>query len=109
MAEIEEGDAGDATAAHNWLSRAGRAPRDAEWRCRHCGNAQGEWSAICAHCGNFDTLQWSTGASEPRAEILAAPRVIAPRKIAPVAAESATIISLPRPPDDPGPGGLEYE
>ncbi len=102
MGEIEEGERGDATLAHAWLARAARAPRDAEWRCRHCGATQGEWSAVCRNCSNFDTLAW--GAETPHAEILPAPP---PRRLATPRAEPA-IVSLPRPPDDPGPGGLEY-
>jgi len=101
MAEIEEGEKGDATAAHAWLARAARAPRDAEWRCGHCGFSQSAWSAVCAHCGHFDTLVWSN--AEPRAEIL-----LAPRKIVPQAPPPSAIVSLPRPPDDPGPGGGDF-
>ena len=108
MAEIEEGERGDATLAHAWLARAARAPRDAEWRCRHCGSTQSEWSAVCAVCSNFDTLVWSApGGETPPAEILAASDLPV-RKLATPKREAATIISLPRPPDDPGPGGIEY-
>lgn len=110
MAEIEEGERGDATLAHGWLARAARAPRDAEWRCRHCGASQTEWSAVCRTCSNFDTLVWSApGGESAHAEILPAPEVrklSTPRPKRP--AEPATIVSLPRPPDDPGPGGFEY-
>ncbi len=59
MAEIEEGEHGDATAAHAWLMRAVKAPRDAEWRCAHCGWSSSRWLAVCGHCGAFDTLAWS--------------------------------------------------
>lgn len=103
MGEVEEGERGDATLAHAWLARAARAQRDAEWRCRHCGATQDEWSAVCRTCSNFDTLAW--GGEAPRAEILPAPV----RKLAtPKPQPEPAIISLPRPPDDPGPGGLEY-
>ena len=109
MAEIEEGERGDATLAHAWLARAARAPRDAEWRCRHCGASQSDWSAVCQTCSNFDTLVWSAaGAEAPHAEILPAPD-LPKRKLARTPQrEPATIISLPSPPDDPGPGGLDY-
>lgn len=108
MAEIEEGENGDATAAHGWLARAARAARDAEWRCGACGATQTGWSAVCHACAAFDTLSWSALGS--RAEIVA---VAAPaRKPAPAMAkipdDRAGIMSLPRPPDDPGPGGIEY-
>lgn len=109
MAEIEEGENGDATAAHGWLSRAARAARDAEWRCGHCGASQGDWSAVCHACSSFDTLAWSAvgGAVQPlQAKIVAGPRR-APA-IVKIPDERAGIVSLPRPPDDPGPGGVEY-
>lgn len=59
MAEIEQGEHGDASAAHSWLTRAARAPRDAEWRCSNCGWSSSRWLAVCGHCGAFDTLLWS--------------------------------------------------
>ncbi len=107
MAEIEEGERGDATLAHAWLARAAWAPRDAEWRCRSCGMAQAEWSAVCAHCSKFDTLAWSA-AGAARAELLPASSDPLPRKLPSPKRPAATIVSLPRPPDDPGPGGMEY-
>ncbi|MEI9885710.1 MAG: heme biosynthesis HemY N-terminal domain-containing protein [Rhizomicrobium sp.] len=105
MAEIEEGENGDATAAHGWLARAARAARDAEWRCRQCGAAQSEWSAVCPTCSQFDTLAWSA-VGEPVARADVAPT----KKPVPVRGpeERAGIVALPRPPDDPGPGGIEY-
>jgi HemY protein len=109
MAEIEEGENGDATAAHGWLARAARAARDAEWRCGRCGASQTDWSAVCHACAGFDTLSWS--AVGARAEIVAVAAVPA-RKPAPAVVkipdERTAIMSLPRPPDDPGPGGIEY-
>ena len=64
MAEIEEGENGDATAAHGWLARAARAARDAEWRCGYCGASQNDWSAVCPACSSFDTLSWSAVGGE---------------------------------------------
>lgn len=107
MAEIEEGENSDATAAHGWLARAARAARDAEWRCRHCGASQMEWSAVCQSCSSFDTLTWSAlGGAEP----VQAAHIIPPKKLPPVKIpeERSGVVSLPRPPDDPGPGGIEY-
>ncbi len=102
MAEIEEGENGDATLAHAWLVRAARAPRDAEWRCNNCGASQADWSAACGHCAKFDTLGWTGGADPPaNAEILPAPA----RRLAP---KPPGIVTLPRPPGDPDPGGIEY-
>ena len=64
MAEIEQGERHDAAAAHSWLSRAVRAPRDADWRCGNCGWNTPEWHAVCANCGAFDTLAWSAPAAD---------------------------------------------
>jgi HemY protein len=105
MAEIEEGEAADATAAHAWLARAARAPRDAEWRCSSCSERTTQWAAVCLNCAKFDTLTWSTGIAT-RPEILPAPA--AARKLVPRPAQPAPVITLPHPPDDPGPGGADY-
>lgn len=58
MAEIEQSEKHDASAAHAWLERAVRAPRDAEWRCANCGWADPAWHAVCGNCGAFDSLSW---------------------------------------------------
>ncbi len=107
MAEIEEGENGDATAAHGWLARAARAARDAEWRCRHCGASQSDWSAVCQTCSSFDTLTWSAIGG---AEAVPAQDAMAPKRLPPVKIpeERGGVVALPRPPDDPGPGGIEY-
>jgi HemY protein len=116
MAEIEEGENADATAAHIWLSRAARAARDAEWRCTRCGAAQNDWAAVCNACASFDTLQWSAlgpAGQPPHPAHPAAPSVTVEPPIAvphkkPAPASAPRIVSLPRPPDDPGPGGVEF-
>ncbi|MGN6515111.1 MAG: heme biosynthesis protein HemY [Rhizomicrobium sp.] len=127
MAEIEQSGSHDAAAAHAWLSRAVRAPRDADWRCGHCGFSMDAWRPVCTHCGAFDSLSWSAphvdeiqmlpgAAQDERLAADAAHAFIAPpadedimlprpRKImvsGPVS-EPAFVV-LPRPPDDPGPG-----
>jgi HemY protein len=121
MAEIEEGEHGDATAAHIWLSRAARAPRDAQWRCGQCGRTDGEWSPVCAGCGGFDTLAWSGPGTETLEKLGAdEDHPIATegegflRDVAEVAQFAS---SRPRrikeeqmrPPDVPGPGGEDFE
>lgn len=63
MAEIEQGERHDAGAAHAWLERAVRAPRDAEWRCSGCGWTSATWRAICGACGSFDSLTWTAPAT----------------------------------------------
>ncbi len=63
MAEIEQGQRHDASAAHGWLERAVRAPRDAEWRCAACGWSCAKWRAICGACGAFDSLAWTAPAT----------------------------------------------
>lgn len=63
MAEIEQGQRQDAAAAHGWLERAVRAPRDAEWCCESCGWSTPRWQAVCDRCGAFDTLSWTAPAT----------------------------------------------
>jgi len=117
MAEIEEGENADATASHVWLSRAARAARDAEWRCSNCGATQPEWWPVCHACGRFDTLSWfaamtpSSGSHQAApavARVMTMPRqngkpneVNSPRR-------RDGLVTLPRPPDDPGPGGVDF-
>lgn len=134
MAEIEQGQRHDASAAHGWLERAVRAPRDAEWRCTSCGWTSFKWQAVCNHCGAFDTLGWTapatarleTYAAEPfedetefEGETLDAeaqpPEEAAPAKPKPAKAPKAKgegagtgFVTLPRAPDDPGPDGDDF-
>ncbi|MEJ1967992.1 MAG: heme biosynthesis HemY N-terminal domain-containing protein [Rhizomicrobium sp.] len=107
MAEIEEGENADATAAHLWLARAARAVRDAEWRCTRCAATQNDWSAVCTNCAAFDSLLWSARSAPQTMPPAEPPPQPVPHKKA-VTADPAAALSLPRPPDDPGPGGLEY-
>src|SRR5579871_2505234 len=117
MAEIEEGENADATASHVWLLRAARAARDAEWRCGNCGATQQEWWPVCQACGSFDTLSWfvamtpGIGTREIKAAV---PPVLTrlQRNEEPNAVKSARhhagLVTSPRPPDDPGPGGIDF-
>ncbi|HXL99868.1 MAG TPA: heme biosynthesis HemY N-terminal domain-containing protein [Rhizomicrobium sp.] len=134
MAEIEQGEHQDATAAHAWLSRAVRAPRDADWRCANCGWSSPQWHAVCAECGAFDSLSWSAPAmeslqmlpgaarderlaSDAAAAFLHAPAQMAdtetasrrPRTVRRDEDGEQGFVVLPRPPDDPGPDGHEFE
>jgi len=127
MAEIEQSGSHDAAAAHAWLARAARAPRDAEWRCASCGFGMENWHPVCTNCGAFDSLLWTAphvdeiemlpgAAHDERLAADAAHAFIAhdeptpqprlpSRKITvsgPIS-EPAFVV-LPRPPDDPGPG-----
>lgn len=114
MAEIEEGENADATAAHVWLSRAARAARDAEWRCTRCASSQNDWTAVCNSCASFDSLVWSALGPADQARHVPASSAglvvaISHRKPAPAIGAGPGIVSLPRPPDDPGPGGaMDY-
>jgi HemY protein len=139
MAEIEQGERHDAAAAHSWLSRAVRAPRDADWRCGNCGWSTPDWHAVCANCGAFDTLAWSAPATDTLEMMPGAAHderlgmdstpssfLQAPGEIG----ENADLVPsrtpwrkdgnalgdgdrgfviLSRPPDDPGPGGDEFD
>ena len=119
MAEIAQEERGDMVAAHGWLARAVRAPRDAQWTCNSCGWASSDWRAVCGGCGAFDSLAWTTpGAGvlenmphieveEPAVEeAQPAPEqpvvIEATPKPAPVYVGRDNVV-LPRLPDDPGP------
>ncbi|HWA30795.1 MAG TPA: heme biosynthesis HemY N-terminal domain-containing protein [Rhizomicrobium sp.] len=127
MAEIEQSGSHDAAAAHAWLARAARAPRDAEWRCASCGFEMENWHPVCANCGAFDSLSWTAphvdeiemlpgAAHDERLAADAAHAFIArggdaptqrppSRKITVTGPNSEpAFVVLPRPPDDPGPG-----
>ena len=139
MAEIEQGQRHDTAAAHAWLERAVRAPRDAEWRCESCGRSAPSWRAVCGRCGAFDTLTWSapvaggleayspTAFDEGPAAELDAPLLEAETHAEEEAAEAETpppkpgkteqkrergktgFVVLPRAPDDPGPEGEDFD
>ncbi|MBI3676333.1 MAG: heme biosynthesis protein HemY [Proteobacteria bacterium] len=142
MAEIEQGERHDATAAHAWLSRAVRAPHDAEWRCSNCSWSSPQWNAVCGSCGAFDSLSWSSpdeetlenmpgAALDARLGMDSAAHVflhadsdgedsrderMALEKPSPRTApktedalDEGGFVVLPRPPDDPGPEGDEFE
>ena len=65
MAEIEDAERDDATAARQWLLRAAMAEVDPAWTCESCGTAAPEWRAVCAKCGAFDTAAWRAPAIGP--------------------------------------------
>ena len=58
MARLEERENDDREAAHAWLARAARAPKDPAWTCTACGAVSPAWSARCGACEGFDTLAW---------------------------------------------------
>lgn len=137
MAEIEQGQRHDAAGAHAWLARAVRAPHDAEWRCTNCKWSAPEWHAVCKNCGAFDTLEWSApgtdlvenfesehfDAAEPAAPYLQqvtvrdeaidaqeeAAREKRKSRARPPQEGAGGFVVLPRPPDDPGPDGHDFE
>ncbi len=135
MAEIEQGEHRDAAAAHAWLARAVRAPADAKWRCSNCKTAAPEWNAVCKKCGAFDTLAWSAPGADlvenfdagPEAELNAPYLQDAAareedaalreeeaarqkRKARPKSLQNESfVVWPPRPPDDPGPGGYDFD
>ncbi len=127
MAEIEQGQYHDAAAAHAWLARAVRAPADAQWRCTNCRAASAHWHAVCKKCGAFDTLEWSAPGAElveaydagPEAEFSAPFLEDAAareeetarerRKAKPKSLQNESFVVWPRPPDDPGPEGHDFD
>jgi len=118
MAEIAQEERGDVTAAQGWLARAARSPRDAQWRCAHCGFVVQDWAPICSNCDAFDSLSWvapradaleslPSGGATIAGTVLEAKAVETKRegsstRAAPKRDEADA--SVPRPPDDPGIG-----
>lgn len=58
MAELEEGEKGDADASRGWLKRATMAEPDPAWICDDCGNVVTEWEPVCGRCQRFDSFVW---------------------------------------------------
>ena len=56
MADIEEGEHGDAGRMRDWLSRAVRAPRDAKWTAD--GYTSDKWLPISPLTGEIDVFEW---------------------------------------------------
>ena len=124
MAEIAQTERGDVTAAQGWLARAARSPRDAQWRCGHCGFVMQDWNAICSNCDAFDSLSWvppRTGTFEILPSAASIPVAAAIMDVEPIDARNriaAPQASPPRreqpqilqhPPDDPGIGAYDED
>jgi HemY protein len=60
MADLEEGESGQAASARDWLLQMETAPADPAWACGDCGSVTRDWSAHCPTCGTFDSLDWQT-------------------------------------------------
>ena len=109
MADIAEREH-DTAATQGWLSRLVHAPRDAQWRCSHCGWESPQWGASCPQCAAFDSLEW-TAPSLETIEKIASDAIAAlaaqaqPGAGAPSFRRPGTSdpVPAPRPPDDPGP------
>jgi len=56
MADIEEGEHGDAGRMRDWLSRAVRAPRDKKWTAE--GYTSETWLPISPVTGEIDVFEW---------------------------------------------------
>ena len=105
------------TAAQGWLARAARSPRDAQWRCGHCGFVMQDWTSICSNCDAFDSLSWVAPRAEtlealpPGASVKGTSGVIEAKAIEtqqlgssgqPANAHGEDAAARPPPPDDPG-------
>jgi HemY protein len=58
MADLEEGESGQAAAAKDWLLQLETAPADPVWACADCGAVTPDWLPHCEACGSFDALTW---------------------------------------------------
>jgi HemY protein len=64
LARLETEQTGDADRAREWLDEAAAAPPEPRWVCHTCGQANGDWQALCPSCGNFNSLQWTVPGAE---------------------------------------------
>lgn len=64
LAQLEERERHDTTAARRWLDAASAARPDAAWICRQCGHhgeagpESAHWQLVCPHCQALDSLEW---------------------------------------------------
>jgi len=58
MAELEEKQHGDLTAARQWFERAATSAPEPAWVCGGCGSAAPQWAALCGNCGAFAAFSW---------------------------------------------------
>lgn len=71
MADIAEGETGDAGRVREWLSRAVRAPRDPAWIAD--GYISEQWAPVSPISGHLDAFEWKVPV-----EAIAAPEAEAP-------------------------------
>lgn len=69
MAQLEESEHNDLSAARSWLHKATEAPLNPAWVCSTCGDVSHDWSAVCPKCGGFDTKHWQTPSQAVIAQI----------------------------------------
>ena len=60
MADLEEGESGQAAAARQWLLRMETAPANPAWACTECGAVSDDWSPHCTACNTFGALEWQS-------------------------------------------------
>jgi len=58
MAELEEKQHDNLTAARQWFERAAMSAPEPAWVCGGCGSAAEQWTALCGNCGAFAALSW---------------------------------------------------
>jgi HemY protein len=81
MAELEEAENADHSAARAWLARAASSSAvDPTWVCDECGAESAHWSALCPNCRSFATLAWRgpERAAAARRALVAAPLAAPP-------------------------------
>lgn len=58
MAELEEAEHGNLTAARQWLMQASLADPDPAYVCGDCGHTVRDWHVMCDNCQGFDRYEW---------------------------------------------------
>jgi HemY protein len=92
MAEIEEGQTGDAGKAREWVSRAVRAPRDPVWTAD--GITAEDWEPLSPVSGRLDAFEWRVPTSAVAARVTANGALVKP---------NGTAMPVPEEPAAPSP------
>lgn len=73
MAAVERGEGSADNVVQGWLAKALGAPRGPQWVCDLCHHPHPEWAPVCDNCQGFDTLSWTTPASQDVSTATGAP------------------------------------
>ncbi|MEQ1888920.1 MAG: heme biosynthesis HemY N-terminal domain-containing protein [Alphaproteobacteria bacterium] len=77
MVQLAQAQGLSAQEAQRWLALAPLAAPDPAWQCRDCGKQSQTWQMLCPSCGAFDSIHWAVPEPSKRADVIAAPGLLA--------------------------------